>query len=286
MANAFHLRHDCLQINQLINLRVQNRNDQQSSSQRRPERFREFVLTPSHSSTGSSHLYLSGLNEQVPLSILPSFKSGLSKGINRLMRLGCTTLVLTLFFATNGVNVAQSVDSGALSIAPCEKTSTGTNNCVSTASVKQVDLFMLPWTWPSDTSVDEIVSRIKGVIAADSTLSLVDSNADRRDTEESYLFRVRAARNVCTDEIELLVHPIDRVITYRSRQVEGPENISDFSANRKRMDDIRQRLAVVTVLGEDSADNGPREDLSGQLRAFWGFQSGTGYEAILLDEDE
>jgi uncharacterized protein (DUF1499 family) len=283
MVNAFHIQHG--DVNKWSSLCVQQRNNMQRSSRGRPRLVP--VSKPLHPS--SRGLYRSRLEEPSPLSAFSCFKSSFSKRMDHLVRLGCITFLSALLLVTTAAAEAQSMDSVAPVIVPCEKTSSGTNNCVSTASVKQVDVFMLPWTWPSETSVNEIVSRIKGVIAADSTtLSLVDSNADRRahDANENFFFRLRAARNVCTDEIEILVNPVDRVITFRSRQVEGPENISDFGANRQRLNEIRQRLAVVTVLGEDSADNGPREELSGQLRAFWGFQSGSGYEAILLEEDE
>ena len=58
-----------------------------------------------------------------------------------------------------------------LSIVPCPKKATsGTPaNCVSTASVKQLDLYAAPWTWPDGLSVDEVAARLKGSIATDSS---------------------------------------------------------------------------------------------------------------------
>jgi uncharacterized protein (DUF1499 family) len=157
----------------------------------------------------------------------------------------------------------------------------GSANCVSTASVKQVDLYMAPWTWPEGISVDEVVGRLKGAIVADATLSL-DEQRDNR------YFRVRAARNFCTDEIEFVVNPVDRVVTFRSQQIEGPDNVSDFGANRKRLDELRRRTTVLDVMGAEfeTADSAPREGTVGQLKSFWGLQSGEGYESILLDDDE
>lgn len=168
-------------------------------------------------------------------------------------------------------------------IAPCKKDPSGAHaNCVSTASVKQVDLYMPPWSWQEGTSTEEVVGRLKGVIASDSTLSLEEQSENR------YYFRVKVARNFCSDEIEFLVNPADRVVTFRSQQVEGPDNVSDFGANRKRLDEIRQKTKVLTRMGEEfsSADSGPREGAVGQLKAFWGLQSGGGYEAILLDDED
>lgn len=171
--------------------------------------------------------------------------------------------------------------SSSYSIASCVKPSTGgPANCVSTASVKQVDLYMAPWTWPEGVAVDEVVGRLKGVIDADPALTLVEQR-------DSRYFRVRAARNFNTDEIEFVVNPADRVVTFRSQQVEGPESVSDFGGNRKRLEEIRKRIPFLQVMGAefDSADSGPREGVGGQLKAFWGLQSGGGYEKVLLDED-
>jgi len=168
------------------------------------------------------------------------------------------------------------------SIAPCKKDPGGAPaNCVSTASVKQVDLYMAPWVWQEGTSAEEVVGRLKGAIEADASLSLTEQ------IENRYL-RVKAARNFCYDEIEFLVNPADRVVTFRSQQVEGPDSVSDFGANRKRLDELRKRTRVLTAMGEEfsSADTGPREGAVGQLKAFWGLQSGGGYESILLDEDD
>lgn len=167
-------------------------------------------------------------------------------------------------------------------ILPCNKSVSGAPaNCVSTASVKQVDLYMAPWTWPEGTSAEEVVGRIKGIVDTDGTLQMVEQHDNR-------YFRLRAARNFNYDEIELVVNPLDRVITFRSQQVEGPESVSDFGANRKRLEDIRKRIPFLQVMGAefDSADSGPREGVGGQLKAFWGLQSGGGFEKVLLDEDD
>ena len=205
--------------------------------------------------------------------------------------------------AAEDVTVPSQVPATTGSIESCRRStssSNGNNNCVSTASVKQVDLFMLPWSWPESISSDEVISRLKGVVAADQTLSLIDAsttttitnnnNNNNNNNNQNYYVRIRAARNVCTDEIEFLVNPNDRVMTFRSQQVEGPDQVSDFGANRRRLDEIRQRLKVVTVLGSSDNDDDhrgeSREGLTGQLKAFWGFQSGGGFESILLDEDE
>jgi hypothetical protein len=79
---------------------------------------------------------------------------------------------------------------------------------------------MAPWTWPEGTSAEEVVGRIKGIVDSDGTLQIVEQQDNR-------YFRLRAARNFNYDEIELVVNPMDRVITFRRQQVEGPEAIGN-----------------------------------------------------------
>jgi uncharacterized protein (DUF1499 family) len=150
-------------------------------------------------------------------------------------------------------------------------------NCVSTASVKQLDLYMSPWTYPEGMPVDEVMARLKGAVSTDIKLEVVEQ-------KENYL-KVKAIRNFAIDELEFLVNPVDRVITFSSQQVEGPD-IGDFDGNRKRLDELKRRAQVFRAMGEEygSADNAPREGALGQLKSFYGLGSGTGYEDILLDE--
>lgn len=194
---------------------------------------------------------------------------------------GTATLFVGLLSSSLATTSNAIDEASSYTIGPCPKSiNSSNNNCVSTASVKMVDLYMSPWTWPEGVSVEEVVGRLKGVVDADSTLQLSEISPDK------LYFRVRATRNFNTDEIEFVINPRDRVITYKSQQVEGPDNVSDFGGNRKRIEDIRKRIPFLSVMGADfeSADAGPREGISGQLKAFWGLQSGGGYEKLLLDD--
>lgn len=164
------------------------------------------------------------------------------------------------------------------SITPCQKKS-GTTNCISTANVKQLDLYAPPWTF--ETSPEEAAARLKGVIASDSSLQQIEDT----DTDDFFI-RVQASRNggVFKDQIEFSINPVDKVITFRCEQ-EGEPSISDFGAIRKQMDSIRQRASIFTVQGQGYAadtlpsQNGPL----GQLKAFYGLQSGKGFEDVYED---
>ena len=164
------------------------------------------------------------------------------------------------------------------SIPPCVKPPSGNANCVSTASVRQVDLYEPPWTFPDSMSSDEAMARLKGLVSSDPKLEIV-AQSDR------YL-KVKATRNLGVDEIEFLINTDDKVITFISKRVDDPE-AGDFGANRKRLDELRKKSqGVFGVMGQEyaSADTAPRENALGQLKAFYGLRSGSGYEDLLLDD--
>ena len=58
--------------------------------------------------------------------------------------------------------------------------------------------------------------------------------------------------------------------------------------NGNGWDDLKRRIGVFQNMGEEfaSADSAPREGPFGQLKAFYGLQSGSGYEDILLNEED
>jgi len=164
------------------------------------------------------------------------------------------------------------------SISACAKSSDAgaPANCVSTASVRNVDLYAPPWTIPEGMSPGEAMARIKGAISMDKSLTI------RRETD-TYL-KVAATRSFNNDELEFLINPVDNVITFRSQQVDGP-SVPDFGANRKRLDNLRKSARVFGVMGEEfeTADAAPREGALDQLKAFYGLRSGQGYEDVVLE---
>jgi len=110
------------------------------------------------------------------------------------------------------------------SITACPKPSSSgaAVNCVSTASVKDMSLYMPPWTIPPEMSPAEAKARLKGAIVTnrskDNWSILVDT--------DRYL-KVQATRFGAVDEMEFVINPIDHVIFFRSSQVEGPST-TDF----------------------------------------------------------
>lgn len=86
--------------------------------------------------------------------------------------------------------------------------------------------------------------------------------------------------------MEFVINESDSVITFRSS---APEDITgpDFGLQRKRLSEIRERAGTFGVMGEglNSADSKSTGEKGygplGQLKSFYGLQSGAGFEDVL-----
>ena len=156
-------------------------------------------------------------------------------------------------------------------IAACKSQGGGIpSNCISTSSVKQVDCYIAPWTF--DCTSIEAQARLKGVFAAD-PLTYTDIY------EEKGYIRVKAGRGLVTDELEFVFDEEEKLVKIRSAELSEAPSVSDFGANRRRMDGIRKVAKVFDVMGGsyDAIENRGTGPL-GQLKAFYGLQSGAGFE--------
>jgi uncharacterized protein (DUF1499 family) len=160
------------------------------------------------------------------------------------------------------------------SISPCKPRKDGTySNCVSTSSVKQVDCYIAPWTY--EGSLSDAQSNLKNVFTKD---TLVFSDL----YEGNGYIRVHAARGLVTDELEFLFNDQEKVVTIRSAEISSSSSaISDFGANRRRLDSIRKDARIFDVMGGafDSIEKRGTGPL-GQLKAFYGLQSGEGFQDL------
>lgn len=157
------------------------------------------------------------------------------------------------------------------------------NNCVATANIKQLDTYIPPWTF--EVSPDEAFSLLKRLIIADPTFIVAESD------ESSLYLKVDIKRNFNTQDVmELLVKRDDKVVILKSYQSDGP-SISDFGANKKRLDDLLLKSSgVFSVMGggltADSYEGGAggkRNGAFGQLKAFYGLQSGQGFQEVIQE---
>ena len=168
------------------------------------------------------------------------------------------------------------------SIKECSATE-NVSSCVSTASVKKIDSYSPPWTF--ECSPEEAFARLKGSIAADSSLSIVI------DDEDAKYVKVQAQRTALgQDELEFLVRGSgDNVVTFRSVRT-NDTGVSDFGAIRNRLETLRKKAGVFDVMGggltADSYDVPMKGNgVFGQLKAFYGLQSGEGFESVFEDDE-
>jgi Protein of unknown function (DUF1499) len=154
-------------------------------------------------------------------------------------------------------------------------------NCVSSASVKAVSLYIPPWTYPPEMSDGEVLARLKGIVSTDAQVQSIDVNLSGKSV------RATIRRNsLATDEISFHVNSVDHIITLCSLQIDGVLSVNDFGAQRQRINDYRQKASgVFQTMGAAEAEAGfsQQEGALGQLKAFYGYRSGTGFEDILLD---
>jgi uncharacterized protein (DUF1499 family) len=155
------------------------------------------------------------------------------------------------------------------------------NNCVSTSNIKQLDTYSPPWTF--QVTPDEAFARLKGIVNSDPSLELVEI-----DEKEKYL-KVETKRLAVVDYIEFLVKDDDQVVVFQSAEKNSvAAGISDFGAIRKRLEELRKKSGgVFNIMGEgftadsfDGGASGKRNGFGGQLKAFYGFNSGQGYESV------
>ena len=141
--------------------------------------------------------------------------------------------------------------------------------------MKQVDCYVAPWTF--ECSAAEAQARLKGVFVADSM------TYSELYEEKNYL-RVSAARGLATDQLEFVFDEKDKFVKLRSADASDAISISDFGANRRRMDGIRKAANIFDVMGGsyDSIENRGTGPL-GQLKSFYGLQSGGGFEDLYKD---
>lgn len=153
--------------------------------------------------------------------------------------------------------------------------------CISTSNIRQLDLYAPPWTFTS--SADEAMARLKGAIESEPLNSVVpsDDNTSRHLLVDSK----RSKLGPTAYRMEFIINEADGVITFRSS---APEDISgpDFGLQRQRLSEIRAR-ATFGVMGEalNSADTKSTDEkgygIVGQLKSFYGLQSGSGFEEVL-----
>ena len=179
------------------------------------------------------------------------------------------------------------------SIVKCDASSK--SPCISTSNVRQLDLYVPPWTFRDNFNADEIMSTLKSAIEADplNTIVVSSQDADNNYSNKQLLVDSKRKKDLIgstVDRLEFIINESDHVITLKS-SAPLESTTTDFGLQRKRLEQIRERSSgIFGVMGDtlNTADtkstgergNGPL----GQLKSFYGLQSGGGFEDVLSEE--
>eukprot|EP00980_Cylindrotheca_fusiformis_P008288 scaffold1736_cov127-Cylindrotheca_fusiformis.AAC.102 len=126
------------------------------------------------------------------------------------------------------------------------------------------------------------MSRLKGALEADPSVQIVEQEGNeylKAEAKRSDLFGI-------VDELEFVLNPEDEVVFFRSL---ATSDTADFGVNKKRLEEIRKRAGIFGVMGQNmnSADSSSYSERGygplGQLKAFYGLQSGGGFEDVVLE---
>jgi uncharacterized protein (DUF1499 family) len=130
------------------------------------------------------------------------------------------------------------------------------SNCISSSSITSLDgKYGTPWTYNKETK--DIYNELINTIKSNKLFKLVDTN------DEKYYVHAEAKSAIPPtgiDDIEFLVNPLDKIITYRSNSREliyaGTDPIPDGGSNRNRLEEIKRVLGVqeMSTTGNDEYD--------------------------------
>lgn len=211
---------------------------------------------------------------------------GLDKSLSRSSFLSKTAGFLILFPFIPKSNAEEELtapknEPQSRTIEGCPKPVQGKpNNCIATSNIKQLENYSPPWTF--EVSPDEAFARLKGLMKTDSSFNVVELDDDAK------YMKVDVQRTFNTkDRMEFLVKGEDKVVIFKSFEIEG-NGLTDLGINKKRVEDLRLKSGgVFQLMGEgltadsfESRSFGRRNGIAGQLKAFYGLQSGEGFQDV------
>jgi len=166
-------------------------------------------------------------------------------------------------------------------------TNLSTVSCVSTSNVRDIQYFSPPWSF-------DVTEGSGGEIWFDRLLDAVEGEEGVTVTAKRSDWAIEASTPStvvvpsATLKFKMIVE--DGIVLFESRKGEGGVGGVGGEDLRKRLERIRQRggfgLGGSELNTADSAgvttNNG--RDFKSQLKAFYGLQSGAGYEDVFLDD--
>ena len=212
-----------------------------------------------------------------------------------------------------GISIMPAYATAATPIDRISECKTTENkSCVSTSSVKNLKYFTSPWEFESSgVSSEEALARIKGLLNDSPGVEVdrVEVDVDQLSSEDkaedgsistttterkSYYVHATAKGDYLFEgegNIEFLINkPDTNIVTFKA---------TGYGANKGFFDNIRKKSGGVFTsssgIGEDMEDallgvgeyskSTGGDGIIGQLKAFYGYQSGQGFEDVLLDDE-
>jgi uncharacterized protein (DUF1499 family) len=202
-----------------------------------------------------------------------------------------TTPTQSEVVTTQSVEVETRTTTKSYSIVKCNVSSK--SPCVSTSNVRQLDLYVPPWTFRDNFNTDEVTATLKSAIEADPLSTIVVSSQDDDNYSNKQLLVDSKRKNDLigntVDRLEFIINEPDHVITLKS-SAPLESTTTDFGLQRKRLEQIRERSGgIFGVMGDtlntaDTKSSGERGNGPlGQLKSFYGLQSGGGFEDVLSE---
>ena len=135
---------------------------------------------------------------------------------------------------------------------------------------------------------DEVMARLKGAVVADPLNTVVSQDNNNRRLLLVDSKRQGDLLGGAVDRLEFFINESDGVVTFRS-SAPSESTRPDFGLQRKRLAQIRERAGIFGVMGDslNTADSKTRSERGsgplGQLKSFYGLQSGAGFEDVLSE---
>lgn len=169
---------------------------------------------------------------------------------------------------------------------------TSSVNCISTSSVKGAQTVSPPWDFTCDP--EKAWTTLLDVLKNEEKTS-TNFSVDFVDTDAKYVQATIKKNLVNTYTLEFYIRPDDKVVLYRSEDTDfvstttnnKNKGSSDFGASKKRLEKIRKESNGVFQISEEeyflqnyAAQSGGGNGPLGQLKAFYGLNSGQGFEDV------
>lgn len=132
------------------------------------------------------------------------------------------------------------------------------SNCISSSSINSLEKYGRPWSFSK--SPNDEYNELKSLIQKDAYLTLVESELPGVENNKLYLHATAksAVPPTSLDDIEFLINPLDKIITYRSSSrdvlMAGFSMVPDGNSNRNRLEAVRRQLGLSEMQQSNEVD--------------------------------